>query len=158
MKLVYSPIPARIILCVAALLVLKSLSTSISERCNPEFSYDPLFLFILFNAITVAVIVGINKPSIDEIDGFFPHSCSLYEGPFINSTEKYSDVDDFEDDTPSSDGYHADEDDDDGHHEDEDEDDSCNDEEESDDLQKRIEDFIAKVINGWREEKLRESL
>ncbi|EOY24512.1 hypothetical protein QQP08_011828 [Theobroma cacao] len=158
MKLVHSPIPARIILCVVALLVLKSLSTSISERCNPEFSYNPLSLFILFNAITVAVIVGSHKPSIDEIDGFFPYSCSLYGGPFINSTEKYSDVDDFEDDTASSDGYHADEDDDDGYHEDEAEDDSCNDEGEYDDLQKRIEAFIAKVNNGWREERLRESL
>ena len=149
MKLVCSPIPARIILCVLALLVLKSLSTLISKHCNLEFSYSPLSLFILFNAITVALIVGSHNPSIDEFDGVFSYLCSLYEvGASFDNTEECSDVNVFEDDTCGSDGYHGD---DEG-----DTDDSWHDEEEYDDLQKRIEDFIAKVNNGWREERLKE--
>ncbi|XWS49824.1 hypothetical protein CRYUN_Cryun12cG0036200 [Craigia yunnanensis] len=105
MKLVCSPIPALVI-CVVALLVLKSLSTSISKHFNLEFSYSPLSRFILVNAITVAVIVGSKKPSIDEF-GVFPYFFSLYEvGASFDNTEECSDVNVIEDDTSGSDGYH----------------------------------------------------
>ncbi|XVF52720.1 hypothetical protein PTKIN_Ptkin05aG0041000 [Pterospermum kingtungense] len=153
MKLVCSLTPARIILSVVALLVLKSLSTWISKHCNLEFSISPVSLFILFNAITVAVIVGSHKPSsIDEFDGVYSYLCSLYEvGASFDDSEECSDVYVFQDDTCGSDGYHEDDDDDD------DMDDSlCDEEYDDDDLQKRIEDFIAKVNNGWREERLKE--
>ncbi|OMO97403.1 hypothetical protein CCACVL1_04568 [Corchorus capsularis] len=72
-----------------------------------------------------------------------------YNSDSFDITEEYSDVDDFEDDIHSLDGHQEDEEDD--------MDDGWSDEEEiDDDLQKRIEDFIAKVNNGWREERLKE--
>ncbi|XVE64979.1 hypothetical protein DITRI_Ditri07aG0145100 [Diplodiscus trichospermus] len=108
-------------------------------------------LFILINAITVAVVVGIHKPSIDEFDQVLQHWCSLCEvgASFDNNMEVGSDVNVFEDYTWGSDGYNGDDDDDSWYEEEEEEDDD-------DDLQKRIEDFIAKVNNGGREERLKE--
>lgn len=159
MKIVRAPILGRLFLCVVALLILKSLSTSITKHCNLEFSNNPLYLFILFNAIIIAVIVGSHKPPIDEFDGVFPYLSFVYEaGASFDNTDEFSDIDVFEDDTCSSDGYQEDDDDDDDDDKEEDTDDSWYDEEEyGDDLQKRIEDFIAMVNKGWREERLEET-
>lgn len=140
MKLVCSLTPVRIVLTVVDLLVLKCLSVSISKHCNLEFSYSPLSLFIFFNAITVAIIVGSHRPPIDKVDGVFSYLCPLYEvGASFDNTEECSDVESFEDNNTCG-SYGYDEHDDDM----------------DDDLQKRIEDFIAKVNNGWREERLKE--
>ncbi|OMO80926.1 hypothetical protein COLO4_23851 [Corchorus olitorius] len=145
MKPVRSPLPSRIILYIAvALLFLKFLFTINTKHYNLVLSNTPLLSFILFNSIIVAIIVGSHKPSIDEINGSFPY---MYDS--FDITQEYSDVDDFEDDIHSLDGYQEDEEDD--------MDDGWSDEEEfDDDLQKRIEDFIAKVNNGWREERLKD--
>ncbi|XVF10744.1 hypothetical protein REPUB_Repub07fG0209100 [Reevesia pubescens] len=156
MKFVCSWTLARIILCVVAILFVKSLSTSIFKLCNLEIFYSSLSQYILFNAIIIAVIFGSHKPSIDEFDGVYPYLHSLYEADAsFDNTEEYSDVDVYEDDICSSNGYQEDDD------EDDDDNDDMNDgwddeEEDGDDLQKRIEDFIAEVTNGWREERLKE--
>ncbi|XP_039011533.1 uncharacterized protein LOC120140629 [Hibiscus syriacus] len=133
---------SALILCVVTL---KSLST-----CNFEFSYNHLSLFVLFNAIIVSVIFVSHKQSIDESDG----DCSVSEvGASFDQTERSDIVDVYKDDTDISSGYCEDDD-----HENNN-DCSCygGEEEYGDDLHQRIEDFIAKVNNGWREECLSEN-
>ncbi|GMJ04821.1 hypothetical protein like AT1G62935 [Hibiscus trionum] len=139
------------ILSALTLLFLKSLST-----CNLEFSYNPLSLFLLFNAIILSVIVVSHKRSTYEFDGV----CSASEvGASFDHIEQSSHISDgyYEDDTGISDGYYEDDTGvSDGYYEDDDDSRYVTDEEYEDDLHQRIEDFIAKVNNGWREEWLSE--
>ncbi|EEF51016.1 conserved hypothetical protein [Ricinus communis] len=152
MKLIASPALVFLILSLAATSVLK-------------FS-SPLFVFSLFNTIILAIVVGSYRPSDDEVDG----SCYTFQPSYEN--KEYA-CDDFKDDNGSN---YVDDDDDDDHRKedwfsdgyDEDDDDSGSDGEigwEDDDneetdgsFRRRIEDFIAKVNKGWREEWLTEHI
>ncbi|KAJ4712883.1 hypothetical protein OWV82_015049 [Melia azedarach] len=147
MMLAGIPISVIVILLVAAILVLKySLLSS------------PFFLFSLFNIIIFAIMVASYRPYTYEVDELFPFFCGSDElgVDTHDNIKEYSDEDDEDcgDEYHGSDGY--DEDDDDNGSEGEV---GWEDEEGSDgNLQKRIEDFIAKVNDRWREEKLRDKI
>ncbi|KAM2819226.1 hypothetical protein PS2_037670 [Malus domestica] len=122
------PTPIFLLLFLASLLVLSYFLQSISRR-NLHFSSNPPFVFLLFNIIIVAIIVGNHRPSsveADDIISFVYHSYELEED--------------------GADGY--DKDDDDNGSEGEI---GWGDMDEYDyNLEKRIEDFIDKVNKGWR--------
>ncbi|PPD81900.1 hypothetical protein GOBAR_DD21166 [Gossypium barbadense] len=101
----------------------------------------------------ISVTFASHKQSTNEVDGEFTYLGSSCEvGASFDDTQQCADmVDVCRDDTGCSDGYYEDDsdsDDNDGWFAEEGD--------YSDDLQRRIEDFIAKVNNGWREEWLNE--
>ncbi|KAB2088737.1 hypothetical protein ES319_A03G018500v1 [Gossypium barbadense] len=141
-----------LILFVVSLLLLRSLSTR-----NLEFLHNPVSLFVLFNAMLISVTFASQKQSTNEVDGEFTYLGSSCEvGASFDDTQQCGDmVDVCRDDTGCSDGYYEDDDSDSDDNDDHD-DGWFAEGEYSDDLQRRIEDFIAKVNNGWREELLNE--
>ncbi|KAJ9147792.1 hypothetical protein P3X46_029913 [Hevea brasiliensis] len=148
MELIVSPALVFLILSLAATLVLNFSSS--------------LFLFSMFNTIILAVVFGNCRPSVEEVDGAWYSFQSSYEDGqdsydnIVKDEDNDSDVDDDDDQRENyfSDGYDEDDDDSGSDGEIGWEDD---DEEIDDNLQRRIEDFIAKVNKGWREEWLREN-
>lgn len=143
MKFIVTPALVFLILSFAATLVLNFSST--------------LFLFSMLNTVILAVVVGSYRPSVEEGDGGWYSFQSWYEEveDAYDKDEDYDsdDDDDYEKENDFSDGYDRDDEGDrDGEIGWEDDD-----EEEDDNLQRRIEEFIAKVNRGWRDEWLREN-
>ncbi|KAJ8767593.1 hypothetical protein K2173_018151 [Erythroxylum novogranatense] len=147
MNLIGRPLLAFLVLSVAATLVLK-------------FS-SPLFIFSLFNAIILFIVLGNHRPSGDEVEEFFQYSSQSSfaddYGDYVKDDNGGSDMEDDNEDRSEFDGS-------DGYDEDDDDDGSEgevgweDDEEPDENLESRIEDFIAKVIKGWREEWLMDNL
>ncbi|XP_012087235.1 secreted acidic protein 1A [Jatropha curcas] len=151
--------------------VLLFLILSLSSALVLNFS-SQFFLFSLFNTLVLSIIIlGSNRPSsTDEIDGawFYSHQdqnddmfhyTNNIKDEYKNHGDDDSDDDDCRKENYFSDGY--DEDDDDSSSDGEvgwDDDDEEEEEVIDENLQRRIEDFIAKVNKGWREEWLRENL
>ncbi|KAF5731664.1 hypothetical protein HS088_TW18G00348 [Tripterygium wilfordii] len=160
------------------LLLFLMFSFSVSKHHNILIStYDVitvakssnLSMFFLFNFILIMIFLGSSKPPAEpEFDGSF--SFPSMEYGFIDSKEKENDnlkeinleTDEDEDGEEVSDnendhgydGYDEDNEDDTGAEDEDNEDDDCRD----NDLERRIEEFIAKVNNTWREEIQREGL
>ncbi|XP_059639213.1 uncharacterized protein LOC132281531 [Cornus florida] len=132
------------------------------------FLSNRVFLFTMFNTITFAIFAKSFKPSMDEFAEPFLHF-GYYEEEEAQSKDRPNDddssyhrsncdYDDYDDDDNayyygSDDGYDED-DDDDGS----DDEIGWDSNEEHDDLESRIDEFITKVITGWREELLRDNL
>ena len=127
-------------------------------------SFSVVLMVFAFNTLIFAFLVRGYSRSYDEFDDFdwsspFILSVDGMEEKHVEDRCNYIDSSDSDNDddynNPCSDGYNED-DDDDGT----DEEIGWTDEEQDDDddLNKRIEEFIAKVNKGWREEWLRENL
>ncbi|KAL3738768.1 hypothetical protein ACJRO7_020183 [Eucalyptus globulus] len=118
----------------------------LTVRSNPAVAY------VVFNFISVMIFLGflrslkpLTSGDIDEIF-FLP--------PLLENTTMKSSTDDEDDEYHGYDGYEEDNDDD--MEEEEDEDSEA--EEGGSDLEKRSEEFIAKMNSKWREELLHERL
>lgn len=164
--LVWQLIPVVFVLCGAAILVMEtSSSPSFSRHCNRESSFGPLLLFLVFNTLLVTLIIGSHKSPPNEDGKGMPFSChfygvgSVYDDAGTILKENYDAEDDEEDegdgDGCASDGYYEDDDDNGSDDDDNDDWDDCRNEYDEN-LERRIEDFIAKVNKGWREERLME--
>ncbi|TQD81699.1 hypothetical protein C1H46_032751 [Malus baccata] len=143
MRFVGVPTPIFLLLFLASLLVLSYFLQSISQR-NLHFSSNPPFVFLLFNIIIVAIIVGNHRPSfveVDDIISFVYHSYELEEDGAGDAEDTKNGYDEDDDDNGSEgeigwgdmDEYYY-------------------------NLEKRIEDFIDKVNKGWREERVRDGV
>lgn len=143
MKLVGIPILVFLVLCLAAILILDISS--------------PFFLYPLFNIIILVIIFGSYRPYVDKVDGVFPSFPDEVGDDVYDNIRDGSDNSDDDDDYKQnygSDGYEEDDDDNgsDGEI-------GWQDDEEFDDnLERRIEEFIAKVNTGWKEEQLEDNL
>ncbi|KAJ0051661.1 hypothetical protein Pint_00256 [Pistacia integerrima] len=104
-------------------------------------------VFVMFNVIIITIFLGSSKPSAMDFDWFFNPSPIVHETYYDDS---YDDDDD--DDCHGHDGYDEDNDDDLGTEDVESEDEIDN------DLERKIEEFIAKVNSKWREESIAEKL
>lgn len=163
MKLVLVPVLSFFIaISVAFLLV--GLRSASDRRSFPDSSlFSPLSVFLVFNVIVVAVLLASHMPGAYE-GGLFVLPLDEEEG-CCGDSGKYKPRSDGDGD---GDGYGcggADRDiDSDGNNEDGNDSGSKDntgweDEEEQegdDNLEKRIEDFIDKVVKGWREEMMKE--
>ncbi|GLT78328.1 hypothetical protein SLA2020_498670 [Shorea laevis] len=136
-----------------------SSSPSFSRHCNREFSFSPLLLFLVFNTLIVVLIIGSYKSPVNEDGKGMPFSCffygvgSVYDDANTILEESYEEEGDV--DGCASDGYYEDDDDNGSDDDDNDDwDDYTNEYDES--LERRIEAFIAKVNEGWKEERLME--
>ncbi|GKV38149.1 hypothetical protein SLEP1_g46091 [Rubroshorea leprosula] len=139
-----------------------SSSPSFSQHRNRELSLSPRLLFLVFNTLIVVLIIGSHKSAVNEDGKGMPFSCffygvgSVYDDANTILEENYEEEDDEDEgdgDGCASDGYY--EDDDDNGRDDDDNDDWDDYTNEYDEnLARRIEDFIAKVNEGWREERL----
>lgn len=147
-----------LILCLAAILFLNLWPSNRRQDKLHGLSSSPiLLLFLVFNFIIIAILVGNYRPS-QEVDGAWPRFLPLNEGQedMKNKTGDGIEDDDGDgDDYFGSDGYVEDDDDDNSS---DDDDIFWKDEEEDDDscLNRRIESFIAKVNEEWRKERLRD--
>ncbi|KAI3410231.1 uncharacterized protein J3R85_018926 [Psidium guajava] len=170
MKFVLVPILASTVIFVAVLL-LTSMATSKHGRTDfVDLSSSPLFVFFALNFVVLAILLGSHSPNHREIERRF--SFSLNEEIRVDDThadENEAPIDDggYEDgghsnDDVISDGYEEDDDDSGSDGEigwcnDEDDDEASKKDEDGDNnLEKRSEDFIARVIKGWWEERVRE--
>lgn len=134
-------------------------SFSLSSYGNfNEFSSSPIFVFSVFNIIICAIIVKCESKSAQDFDGLMAFFGLVYEEETEEITyEMYSDSDDDADaHFHNSDGYDSEIEWTEGSGGDEDEDDDNEKKEYDENLESRIEEFIAKVIKGWREEILME--
>ncbi|KAL5748584.1 hypothetical protein ACOSP7_025623 [Xanthoceras sorbifolium] len=154
MKLSGIPVSVFLILFVAAILVLNNPLSSILS-CRNQFSSSYLLMFSLLNTIIFSIIIGSYKPYTNEVGQDLASLCYSHEvGDHAQDYIKGSsdEEDDFEE-YHGSDGYEEDDDD----NNDSDEEVGWEHEEGYDDnLQMRIEDFIAKVTNVWKEDRLRD--
>lgn len=154
-----------LILCVASMLFLSLRSSPSILECENLLgsSFSVVLMVFVFNTMIFAFLVKGYMPSYEEFDNFdWSLPFQLMVDGMKEEHEEYrcNNIDTGDDDDnddycyPCSDGYNEDDDDDSSDEEvgwaDEEQDD--------DDLDKRIEEFIAKVNKGWREEWLRENL
>ncbi|KAL3743183.1 hypothetical protein ACJRO7_018478 [Eucalyptus globulus] len=170
MKFVLVPILASLLIFVAVLL-LTLLTTSKLERTNfVDLSSSPVFVFLVINFIVLAILLGSLSPTDHEVERRF--SLPFNEEVWVNDAEDDEnevhidggeDEDDgHPDDDVTSDGYEEDDDDSGsdgeiGWYNDEDGDEASEKDEDGDNnLEKRSEDFIARVMKGWWEERMRE--
>ncbi|XP_031269740.1 uncharacterized protein LOC116128183 [Pistacia vera] len=105
-------------------------------------------VFVMFNVIIITIFLGSSKPSAMDFDWFFNPFPLVHETYYDDS---YDDDDD-DDECHGYDGYDEDNDDDLGTEDVESEDEIDN------DLERKIEEFIAKVNSKWREESIAEKL
>lgn len=108
----------------------------------------------MFNVIIITIFLGSSKPSAVDFDWIFFHPSP----PVLHETCYYDSPDDDNDDEDDDkdhgyDGYDEDNDDDLDTEDVESEDDGID-----NDLERKIEEFIAKVNRKWREELLAEKL
>ncbi|PON35864.1 hypothetical protein TorRG33x02_350580 [Trema orientale] len=139
-----------------------------------EVKSSRVVVFFIFNVIVITIFFGSFKPFKDcdrciavsnpahKVDH---EQCYLKEvakehnddQEYYDDDDNYSDDDDYE--YHGSDGYDEDVDDDDDCSSDDDDDNwLCSEERDSSDLQRRSEEFIAKINKRWREEKISERL
>ncbi|KAI3453616.1 hypothetical protein Pfo_010279, partial [Paulownia fortunei] len=123
------------------------------------FSCSPIFVFPVFNIIVCAILVKCDSRSAEDFDGLMALFGFVYEDGEKETEERWRDEmsSDSEDDADAyfcdSDGYESEIEWTDDNDDDEDDDEK---EEYDENLETRIEEFIAKVIRGWREELLLE--
>lgn len=116
-----------------------------------------LLMYSLFSIILFSIIIESYKPYSKEDDQdstpLYLHEEGEYSPDHIKRTpDEESDYEDYH----GSDGYEVD-DQNDVYESGDDDDVTWDDEERFDEnLQKRVEDFIAKVTDGWKEEKMRD--
>lgn len=140
-------------LCVVLILIL--ILNSFLPSSSPQtfrFVFHPIFVFSVFNIIIFAIVVGSQHSSAEEVDRVLNYLCPPYEpendkhdetqeenaDTFISSEGNNDEADD-DDDDENGRGWHM--------------------EDEYDvNLEKKIEDFIDKVNERWREEKLTDNL
>ncbi|KAF5744321.1 hypothetical protein HS088_TW08G00922 [Tripterygium wilfordii] len=157
------------------LLLFLMFSFSVSNHDNLLIStYDAfieakssnLAMFFFLNVVMILILLGSAKPPAEEFDGLFSFLSSAYgfsgskekendhdkELSFETDGDHYSCSDEGEAGDDENHGCDEDSDDDNGAEEEDGADDDCSDS----DLERRIEEFIAKVNNTWREEILRE--
>lgn len=161
MKLVLVPVLSFFIaISVAFLLV--GLRSASDRRSFPDSSlFSPLSVFLVFNVIVVAVLLASHMPGAYE-GGLFVLPLDEEEG-CCGDSGKYKPRSDGDGDGYGCGGADRDIDSD-GNNEDGNDSGSKDntgweDEEEQegdDNLEKRIEDFIDKVVKGWREEMMKE--
>lgn len=157
---------SHLLLCIAATLLLLNLYSSSSVcqlRVSAGFESYRIFVFSVFNVISFVVLVRGYRPSSDEFEASVPFVFTLYDDYGDDHKDKHYDdyfYDEDDDDDQSayhgSDGYDEEDDDDYGSDDEigwNDDDDYDNNEQDYD-LERRVEDFIAKVIAGWKEELL----
>ncbi|XVF33492.1 hypothetical protein REPUB_Repub17cG0173100 [Reevesia pubescens] len=121
---------------------------------------SPVAVFFMFNVIIITVIIGSPKPISDHQDAAGHHDL-ITSAPAV---EYVIDAKDDEENDDSYDGsdvedldeYHGYDGYDDIGTEDDHED--CEEDDKDNDLERRIEEFIAKVTRKWREELLTERL
>ncbi len=144
-----------LILFSAAILVLNLWSANHQQHKPLRFSSSPLLVYSVFNMIIIVILIGNYRPSSEEVDGAMPPFLPLYEGEKDTQDDTGNYIDHEDEENHGSDGNDKDDDDDDDGSGD---DEICwQDEEEYDNnLERRIEDFIAKVNEEWRKERLRE--
>ncbi|CAK9173140.1 unnamed protein product [Ilex paraguariensis] len=138
------------------------------------FSSNGMFVFSVLNILICAILAISFQPSADDIDAFFPFL--FVYGVGKDQTEEIHDASEGCSSPGSIISYYNNGDDDndeivdiyylDGYEEDDDDngsdgeigwnDDDEKEEEYDENFESRIEEFIAKVINGWREELLME--
>lgn len=144
--------PLFLILCAVSVIYWGLYSSPSILEYDDRFrsSYGVVLMIFVLNSIIFAFLVEGHRPSSDDFDWPSPFLLPV-DGVEEEHAEDRCNSIDYSDDY-CSDGY--DEDDDDGSHEEVD----WGDEQDYDydDLNKRIEEFIAKVNKGWREEWLRE--
>lgn len=111
-------------------------------------------VFFMFNAIVITIFRGSLKPSEGDCDCFLSFPSLACELDDDTKYENYDDSDDEEgDEYHGYDGYDEENDDDGGS-----DDDVNSEDEQVEDLERRVEDFIAKVNRQWREEVIYERL
>lgn len=146
------------ILCASISFIFSSFSLSSYGNLG-VFWGTRTFVFSIFSIVFSTVLVKWDRESVENFDGIMTFLSSLYELKYdLDEVRTYESCSDSDEDTYSydSDGYEEDEDDD------EDEDGEIGWDEEDDEndesLTRRIEDFIAMMIRGWREELLMENI
>lgn len=157
------PISVLLFVFVVSVIILNYTISSPSNSQDCEFPSNHPIVFLVFNIIIVAIIVGSSWPSVEEVDKNYNAGDQVPEedqndNAQYNSLEictcSNSEDEDFEnnEDYYDSDGYDGDYDDD------ENVGCMCHDVEYEQDgyLEKRIEEFIDKVNKGWREERLKD--
>lgn len=166
MKLAGIPTLAILLLCFSLtlmILLVFCFSPSVSQHHSflgstyeliMKAKSSPVFMFCICNLIVVTVLPGSLRPSDGEFDSFV----SLLLAEHVKEEEKGEEMveeeeEEEEEDFHGYDGY--DEDNDDNGSEDVDTD---SEDEGGDDLNRKIEEFIAKINREWREERLREKL
>ncbi|KAL2235891.1 phosphopantothenoylcysteine decarboxylase subunit VHS3-like [Sesamum indicum] len=129
-----------------------------SLSSNADFS-SRCFVFSVFNVVFCAVLVGDDRKSAQDFDGISDFLGFGYEVDWEEKTMDEMSSDEDDDDFYDSDGYDSEiEWTDDDNDDDTDEDDDEELKEYDQNLEGRIEEFIAKVIKGWREELLMEKM
>ncbi|KAM1140525.1 hypothetical protein ACFX13_041293 [Malus domestica] len=166
MKAVSAPsVLVFFLLCLAIPLILLisfSMSLSASQHHNSLLStYESIVVaksnrvavFFMFNVIFITIVLGSFRPSKEELEWYEVKNDSKEEEPKVEDYYCYYSSD-YEEGSEyyGSDGYDEDEDDDGS------DDDTKSEEffaeEKDSDLERRTEDFIAKVTRKWREELL----
>ncbi|KAF8032899.1 hypothetical protein BT93_D1704 [Corymbia citriodora subsp. variegata] len=170
MKFVFEPILASALIFVVVLLL--TLLTTSKLECTDlvDLSSSPLFVFLALNFIFLAILLGSHSPTDHEVERRF--SFSFNEEVWVDDADEDENevhIDDSEDeddghsdDNVTSDGYEEDDDDNGsdgeiGWYNDEDSDEASEkDEDGNNNLEKRSEDFIARIVKGWWEERMTE--
>lgn len=171
MKFVLVPILASALIFVAVLLLI-SLTTSKLKRTNlVDPSSTSLFVFLALNFIVLAILLGSHSHTDHAVERrlsfSFDEEVRVDDPADEDENEVHTDDSEDEDDGRSnddvtSDGYEEDDDDSGSNGEigwsnDEDGDEAFEKDEDGDiNLEKRSEDFIARVTKGWREERMNE--
>lgn len=161
----------------AATVVLLVTSKSSQFFLSTKLLGSPHFMFSIFNSIILLIIGTYHRPPPHQSPyhirngSCYPGSYQGYYTPYqhiklcVRNDEHDAD-DEYEDDSQNEkdeieqlnedETEQCDEKDEDV--DDEDETERCDEEDDDDELEKRIEEFIAKVNKRWREEKLRDNL
>ncbi|XP_030524864.1 prostatic spermine-binding protein-like [Rhodamnia argentea] len=170
MKFVLVPILASVVIFVALLLLTSPATLKHGRTDLVDLSSSPLFMFLALNFIVLAILLGSPNPTDHEVGRRFSFSFNeevRVDDIDADENEVYVDEGKDEDsdhsnDEVTSDGYEEDDDDSGSDGEigwcnDEDGDEAPEKDEDGDNnLEKRSEDFIARVIKGWWEERVRE--
>lgn len=135
-----------LILCASISFIFSSFSLSSYGNLG-VFWGTRIFVFSIFSVVFSTVLVKWDRESVENFDGIMTFLSSLYQLKYdLDEARIYESCSDSDEDTYSYDS--------DGYEEDEDEEDDENDES----LTRRVEDFIAMMIRGWREELLMENI
>ncbi|CAA3033776.1 Hypothetical predicted protein [Olea europaea subsp. europaea] len=146
MRFVWELIFMLLILCASISFIFSSFSLSSYGNLG-VFWGTRIFVFSIFSVVFSTVLVKWDRESVENFDGIMTFLSSLYQLKYdLDEARIYESCSDSDEDTYSYDS--------DGYEEDEDEEDDENDES----LTRRVEDFIAMMIRGWREELLMENI
>ncbi|KAG8382353.1 hypothetical protein BUALT_Bualt05G0068500 [Buddleja alternifolia] len=141
-----------------SLLIILVFSVS-SSYCNFNgFTYSRIFVFSVFNIVIFSVHVKYGRESSEDFDGLTNLFGSVYEmeeEEVIDNDEMSSDsYDDTDAYSFDSGGYDSEIE----WSDDEDDEDDDNEEEDDEDLRIRSDEFIDRMIRGWRQELVMENL